>query len=1586
MKKTKEKTKAKSSPESLTTSTSTMAAISSKALQYGTLLDNLKLNPDSKLTLKNARTVDNHTLKDDKLTSPDQIPEYILKTLMIVNYHAREFDLKCVRAEEDIAEDSDSDDSAVEHGINPMDALLAIFHCSDDLLRRDIAIKLSACQLSVPFLLPDPEAPPENLTMLLSALESIMKSWKGTFDSSQGAQQVFATEHPFPVVSFIRIGKNSMSKSSLINRIISGGSGAHDVFFHKDMKGGNIERKLVDGLVELSWYLPGGIEEQTLEKEICFANLRGDGRDFKKQLDFMLKISSLFCLLLTSECPDEATKTILDNAMSSQTNLILIFNDKTQQDAKKYFSNLRDSNRQRVTLITRAIKANEYDFVRSLRQKIQKNINAVKPVPLVEFGPCAGEYDIHVDSGQSRSRFDERVETWLKLGAKDAKDLLKLQTYVPVLADLEREIYCPRRKNESKGKRIDRGTDEIHADVEKERESQKKSFNDMDKRISQCLNDIAVMDERDRSYALTKLKHQLNKMSLHTMAILHEEYHVASMNLQKKRQGTPETSEAPSSEEEQVKKLEESISKCSFGLEHIIRELAQLYQLSDFSTNDYAGAAAEMLLSGHPLELVDGDSSYIPLRWFDAVYTKLEQKTNNANIFVISVLGIQSSGKSTMLNTMFGLEFPVSAGRCTSGAFASLIPVSDSPKFASNFDFILIIDTEGLRGSGDPELREHDNELATFAIGVADVTIVNIFGENHNEMKEFLEIAVHAFLKMKLVKEKKVCKIVHQNVAATDATTKLAVDRVKLKEDLDKMAKVAATQENCEDQFQKLNHIISFDENKDVFYIPSLLKGSPPMAPVSPNYGRAIEKVKEDIISLMCASSLQTVSQFRERVDILWKAMLKENFIFSFRNTIEVRAYTSLDRKYFEEYVNLMVIGMAELERKIQISLSRSTTREERRNRWRASEMQIRDEAESLKKKLEEAMEHFFETNEDKVTLEQWRENVMNRIVQHKENQVNEVTRNCSATFHYLQDRQDVDERRQIYEKQLLEKARQFITSRPDMESASRSKEAFEQEWKQWIEEVPRHEETKVNVNEEMVHVLCNADSTLNTDMLQKLKSKDCSIIQFKEILLVVDTQLNISYVGHVINFIAQHQHQCLSDASIIRDQAVNEGNDFAHNKSKEGVRCRRSDLTQMCNNVITTINEKTKNRRFKFKKSLICDILLYIFANAYETFEKMEERYFEERDIRGDLERNLRPKLQKYFLNLCSKMENDVLAATSIVDVLQKPIESELNRTMGPVVAREILKTSEFQSKGKFHATVLIQLGQEGKFESYISYLENPVEFLRKKLMESIENFCLKYAKTSVNLLLNNEAEKIENQVFMAISTATDKLTKSGNNTLTFWIQRFVEDCSTLEITKEMFAVAAIDDELQDIGVFVGKVREHVAQFIRSLINRELDCAAMDKWNPSPHDQLFTSMFGCQNYCPFCKALCDQTVENHAGSHATRIHRPNCLNGFRCAQTGILVSDICTTLVAGKRTFLNAETSNGPHPYKDYKSVNEYYHSWSIPPDSFEASNYWQWFVATFERELAEHYKAKQPEIPLAWKLLSFREIKKKLQHDYKL
>ena len=1545
------------------------------------------MKPGDKFTLQKARTLDNTTLTDDNLTSPHQVPDYIIKTLMIVDYHAREFEAidKDNNARNCNSDDDESkDDDAA--GINPMDGLLCIFHRADIRLQRALAIKLSACQLSVPFLLPDPEAPSTNITMLLSALENITKSWKGTSSNSESANEVFATAHPFPVASFFRIGKNKMSKSLLINKIMSDQNDDHDIFFHKDIKGGHVKRKVADGLVEISWFLPGESANQTLKNEICFANLRGDAGQFKKQLDLLLNISSVLCILLPSKYPDETTMETLKQILQSKAKVILIFK-KMKEDAKKYFDELGKRN-VNLSLTIKANKKNKYTFYTDIRKNIQTNLHKIESTPLAKLASSAHEYGIRVDHYQLPTELENIMETWLKLGTKEAKNLLKLQTHVPKFADLEREKYCPTRQ----GIRFiqhgnERPVNEIYDEIEREEEAQQKSYENLDRRVLGYLTFVVEADERERNLALDKMKHHLDMMSRKVLAELHRKYRVTSLKLQKKKESSQE-SVTPSSDENELVQIEKSIPECSFGLEHIIRELAQLYQLPGINPKEYAGAAAEMLLSGQPLELMDGDSSYIPLPWFNAVYAKLAQKTNKANIFVISVLGMQSSGKSTLLNTMFGLEFRVSSGSCTRGAFACLIPVGDALKTESNIDYILVIDTEGLKGSGDPQLRERDNELATFATGVADVTIVNIFGENHNEIKEFLEISVHAFLKMKLVHKKKTCVIVHQNVAATDARDKLGVARVKLKEDLDKMTKIAASQEKCEDKFQKFDDIISYDANKDVFYLPSLLQGSPPMAPVNPEYGRGVQKIIKNITTLMCSQkSFQlSISHFRKNVCILWNAMLKENFIFCFRNTIEVRAYTSLDRKHFQVFVKLMVIGMKQLEKKIQVALKRCTTRDERKEKWEEIQKEIQQRAEKIKEDMQKEIETFIETNEDKAILEEWREFVNNRITQQKEMQVLALINICRATFSYLQNQQDVEEKKQTYKDELLEKAQRFMTDEHSTDKTER-KRIFDQKWKQWIDEIPCCLESKLNINNEMVKVLVNTDPTLNTEMKEKLHQQSSSILNFKDILPDIDiNKLHVKFSSPEKHCIEEEKEKRVTQAKKLREIVVTAAHNFVKQKSQSPVKCTPNDIKELYHQVTTTITDKTKSSSFTFDKCLTCDILLYIFANVYTTYNEIEENYIKTRDIRGALERNLRPELETYFFSICDKMEVDVLAANSIAHVLQGPIKSDLNRTMGPAVTSELLKNKIYMSKSSFHANVLVQLGEEGNFKSYIPYLNHPVKFLREKLTESIINYCLKQETLSVNALITREVEAIKGELFAAFDKASE-LTRTRSGKLTFWIQRFVENCRTLEIKKDMFAVAAIYEDLQNIDVFEKKLCGEVEEFLESLIQCGVNEENMKEWKPSPHNDLLASMFDCECCCPFCRALCDQTVKDHAENHFTKIHRPQGLTGHKYTDTRKLVHEICTADVAGNGAFRNPATSKEWHPYKDYQTVNDYYKSWTIPPDpSFEASTYWQWFMATFSKELAEHYKLKEPDIPSVWKKRTFNEGKDQLREEYNI
>ena len=71
------------------------------------------------------------------------------------------------------------------------------------------------------------------------------------------------------------------------------------------------------------------------------------------------------------------------------------------------------------------------------------------------------------------------------------------------------------------------------------------------------------------------------------------------------------------------------------------------------------------------------------------------------------------------------------------------------------------------------------------------------------------------------------------------------------------------------------------------------------MAPVNPGYSDKAQELKSRIICLARQKGSQfTISGFQSRMKQLWRAVLDKNFIFSFKNTLEITAYNELDVKY----------------------------------------------------------------------------------------------------------------------------------------------------------------------------------------------------------------------------------------------------------------------------------------------------------------------------------------------------------------------------------------------------------------------------------------------------------------------------------------------------------------------------------------------------------------------------------------------------------------------------------------------------------------------------------------------------------------
>jgi hypothetical protein len=130
------------------------------------------------------------------------------------------------------------------------------------------------------------------------------------------------------------------------------------------------------------------------------------------------------------------------------------------------------------------------------------------------------------------------------------------------------------------------------------------------------------------------------------------------------------------------------------------------------------------------------------------------------NYHLISVFGSQSTGKSTLLNNLFGTEFSVMSEtqrqQTTKGIWMSKNKRTESAG-KTMADNILVMDVEGTDGRERGEDQDFERKSALFALATSEVLLVNIWehqvglyqGANMGLLKTVFEVNLQLFLKDK---------------------------------------------------------------------------------------------------------------------------------------------------------------------------------------------------------------------------------------------------------------------------------------------------------------------------------------------------------------------------------------------------------------------------------------------------------------------------------------------------------------------------------------------------------------------------------------------------------------------------------------------------------------------------------------------------------------------------------------------------------------------------------------------------------------------------------------------------------------------
>ncbi|XP_051742727.1 interferon-induced very large GTPase 1-like isoform X2 [Ctenopharyngodon idella] len=1544
-----------------------------------------------KLRASDVLQITEHSIQSHESCAEEELIQTFIQKLLIHNYRARyikakvnnEQDQTIQRGSDSSEDESDifddvlkNNESSQSERIHPMDVQMAVFHCADGFLKQLLVTKLSQCQYALPLLVPDQDK--QQIEFPLWTFRQINKSWKKRNTNNETIiqiQPIYKAETP--MVFFFRFGSVSSSKSQLMNSLINE---KHNTFFHRNCPGSSKTRELMDGVVEIAWFCPSGSYDDKFNDCVAFCNLHGDAGDHEKQLQILTEMSSVNVVFLPQLQKNERSATIIQSLYRNRKPLICLFTEDesalTEMKKGKFKIGLKNRN--------------QSDVSEELRRAINDCLSESSSTFRLE--DVSKHSDIRVDEEDDDDCRRGREAAQQMMSLLEKKDLTEIkESFLPHQGKLwhqwsqkNKELHRPRA--EEIEMEISRKQTEIKEIRQQQHESDISYFM---KLFIKKMNSEAA---NKKMFFLKWLRILLDEYTSFDLSDLHYKYDKKWSPVMKLKENHDKP-EHLTAKQTELERISEELQAAPFGLEHIMREIGQIYESCSsvkknkkdlqFHFSSLPSLAAEMMISGFPLELMDGDAAHVPVVWISAVLDELIQKLGDQRVFVLSVLGIQSSGKSTMLNAMFGLQFAVSAGRCTRGAFMQLVKVSDEMKTQVNIDYILVVDTEGLRALelAGRSTRHHDNELATFVVGLANLTLINIFGETPSDMQDILQIVVQAFMRMKKVRLNPSCVFVHQNVSDVTAGEKNMEGRRRLQETRDEMTKLAAEEEGYDAEC--FSDVIKFDVQNDVKYFAQLWEGSPPMAPPNPNYCENIQHLKETIMYHASKSQGMMLKDFKDRIKDLWEGLLNERFVFTFRNSLEISAYRKLETEYSKWSWSLHS-AMMETQNKLHNKIENKAIHE-------VEETDLQRELKETREEVEKSMSEFFEKDKDKDILIQWKTSFEIKIKELQENIVRETKRRLDEILQQRDLKKNNDAQRTFQENNLFEKIKELALKMKDKaDDEGTLKKEFDLFWEQSVKKITRDTPPieDIDMIKDVREILRDIYESIPVDHWKE-SSESINIFTVPSFSNYVNLKRSTkSWIKEAVKGACRTVKKTFgygqtlspSDETQIRslvNDVVQQTDKMiqSFNISKMGynISCIQQ-LTDYIKARVTEHQEEAMN--YVFKIEFIMDLGLSICMRAKKMITFQHRLYREANDPEIYFERR-REEYYSIFQKYVHGATSAAIFSEIICQKLKEPIEQSVYKKTARDLTDEMKTNCESfnGNRSNLEKHILKTLAEEEDFSKYINYIKTPRDHFKSFIRDEVSRYITDKFSVSVLPKMNINIKLLQQKIMKAAHESTEHV----NRDVGLWLKSFTQKLSDVLIFSEKDLSGVKHEGVDDFNLLEDMLRLEL-HAIMSEINKRLDTKTFDekldlKFRP---DKLLIDHFCqcCWVQCPFCRTICTNTIENHHGDHSVPFHRNIGLNGWFYRGTTYLSINICTSSVASDR-FFHPNDSDDTVLWREYRTAGGVYADWSITPDLSELP-YWKWFVCRFQKDLEKYYSKTfegSGEIPDEWRKYSKQE-----------
>ncbi|XP_061136942.1 interferon-induced very large GTPase 1 [Syngnathus typhle] len=1004
----------------------------------------------------------------------------------------------------------------------------------------------------------------------------------------------------------------------------------------------------------------------------------------------------------------------------------------------------------------------------------------------------------------------------------------------------------------------------------------------------------------------------------------------------------------------------------SLGLEHFLREMGLIFELAHISPGSGShnelrlpNLAADLLLSGIPLELMDGDASNIPKHWLGNVLAEIKHRFPRERLKVLTSLGVHQARNAEILSALFGVTFPDGCKSSAKGLYMVSLQVPPKFKKKLNCDFLLLMDVEGLCSSTDGQLSTwvRDNEMATVAAGMSDVLIQNLCSRSASELETNLTLAVNALLRIRECGSVPICKALVQDDGINTSLEATQLQRV---------SNILKTGERTlGDADNMIDH-----SKKSIPYVRPWYN-EPISKSVDSEHSEVMLKLKRTMFAALKEavppSKICAWQDLLARLCFVWDAVKSESFSVSLQNKDIGMALSIFCAEIFqwEESLWEHMEGwltqatktihstepdatdpssqndfLCELQYEARREVKREVNKHKSHLKGALKENKLDDDVTILKSILFSKMMEL----EERVTT-----TTIERLERINEEHFSSTQHNRMETVLELEQNARVQK--------LLDSS----GSENHFVKDETLEEEFEDAWKESLSKFDFRPSETDDITQRVSRLLtaniCSQGLQKHSYKLMDFGQNQATFFRVHDEYFGYSSRMKNLFENNKSPKVKAQQLACnvMEHYKQFVDEKVSLPQDFSD-----------SYITELLEMIDKTLQEA----QLEIKTAFGVDLKVFVCNAACRDFQKVHNRFAKDGELLKSIKGKKSVLTADFIYQFRKRDQRQKLARRFISDIIQPIVMDYVYEPLGMQIAEEIQsKAPKHLSPQAFHKSLLEEIIMKDQFESFTEYLFSYDTFRLRKIQETVVTHLSDW---NVNTWRLQRLGEIVGNVASAVSQVTvgDSQVLSDTKPILKQVCLVLEDSGDTCIPWESLEgpLYSITTEWDHFVTYfmelLAELRLNLAQaFSQHMSGDQL----LDRLPTQPRDCLFNKLKGCHARCPACSAPCEVEQTGHE-LHETLLHRPKCMSEP-------------TSLISPEST--NLDNLEAQDITVACWQLQDLHPDWNLSTKEASSSPYWRYALARFSERLAKKYNQKPPVIPEEWKAITKKEALDSLRDD---